>query len=271
MSEKKAMKAVLFDHTSRTLTYANPATRLTWLSWRSGSALSFAAFLLAFVGVGAASTSSLPSDPLYAVKIHVTEEIISYTKLNSMDRVSYDITRLETRLSELIELSETEKVSPDDLQAVSERIDDYIENVTSTIDNMSTTTYSHQDRISTLSRIGSIMEAHGELVESTETLSSLENEISEAITTAHDSLITAVEQFASDDSSGGVEAYLSDQISDLGSDIASDSLLPDTQAEALTSLNDADDSLSEGRTEDALISVLDAKQQIAVDKYLASE
>lgn len=69
---------------------------------------SLAMLFIVFAGISYASLSSLPGEPLYAMKVNVTEELVALTKQSPNAALDYAIERLETRHIELVSLRTAE-------------------------------------------------------------------------------------------------------------------------------------------------------------------
>ncbi len=71
----------------------------------------FALFLI--VGVPALAENAIPGDILYPVKVNVTEELRSSLSTNSYEKVVWETTRLERRVSEARLLAQAGKLTPE--------------------------------------------------------------------------------------------------------------------------------------------------------------
>lgn len=71
----------------------------------------FALFLI--VGVPALAENAIPGDMLYPVKVNVTEELRSSLSTNSYEKVVWETTRLERRVSEARLLAQAGKLTPE--------------------------------------------------------------------------------------------------------------------------------------------------------------
>lgn len=69
--------------------------------------------LVVIVGVPALAENTIPGDILYPVKVQVTEEIRSSLNRGSYDKVVWETTRLERRLSEARQLAEAGLLTPE--------------------------------------------------------------------------------------------------------------------------------------------------------------
>ena len=74
-------------------------------------AVAFALFLI--VGVPALAENAIPGDILYPVKVNVTEEIRSTLSANSYEKVVWETTRLERRVSEARLLAQAGRLTPE--------------------------------------------------------------------------------------------------------------------------------------------------------------
>ncbi|MES2749196.1 MAG: DUF5667 domain-containing protein [Patescibacteria group bacterium] len=71
----------------------------------------FALFLI--IGVPALAENAIPGDILYPVKVNVTEELRSTLSTNSYEKVAWETTRLERRVSEARLLAQAGKLTPE--------------------------------------------------------------------------------------------------------------------------------------------------------------
>lgn len=71
----------------------------------------FALFLI--VGIPALAENAIPGDILYPVKVNVTEELRSSLSANSYEKVVWETTRLERRVSEARLLAQAGKLTPE--------------------------------------------------------------------------------------------------------------------------------------------------------------
>ncbi len=91
------------------------------------SAIGLASFLFLFTGSAYASLSAIPGEPLYAMKVLVTEEIIALTKTSPQEKVTYAFEQLELRTNELATVvAKGEEVSPEIIALVSAEIADEV-------------------------------------------------------------------------------------------------------------------------------------------------
>ncbi len=88
--------------------------------WRSFFAFrstpSFAAVLLLVLGGGSlsyAAESALPGDPLYAVKVHVNEEVHAAFSLSTEAKANWEAKRAERRVKEAKQLANAGKLTPE--------------------------------------------------------------------------------------------------------------------------------------------------------------
>jgi len=100
--DKSGVKARLFtsiqNQPAHELKVRVPSPYYRYLQFAS---VGLASVMFLFVGSAYASLSALPGEPLYSMKVHVTEEMIALTKISPEASFAYSIERLELRASEL--------------------------------------------------------------------------------------------------------------------------------------------------------------------------
>lgn len=267
--ERSSIKSTLLAHATQTLQHEKRSIPSPWTSWVLRGSVSFASLLIVFVGTAYASQDSLPGEPLYAMKVHVVEEMIALTKIEPSERVAYDISLMETRLTELKALADqSETPAQEDLTALTDQIGEHITDIAITLDTTNTSEMPHEEKIKALSKISGIAKAQAKITKNEEDLSVISETVQDTQDSASDSLNSAVQDFANDQPAESVNEYLSDQITVVSEQISASTTDENTRDSAEQHLHDVDESLIDGNTTDALVSVLEAQQTIAVDAYL---
>lgn len=267
--EKANIKSVLLDHATQTLKHERLSIPSPWTSWVMRGAVSFASLLIVFVGTAFASQDSLPGEPLYAMKVHVVEEMVSLTKLNLDDKISYDVLLMETRLSEIKTLVLAgDIIEPDDLNGIALQIAEHVDEITTAFEDAEENEVSNEEKIETLSKLTGIIEAQEEVAETSKDLGSLADKIHSSQQESETSLMSAVEDFVDEESPETVSEYLSDQIAEVGTD-ANATTTDEVVRDGVESyLNEVSEYLIEGSTTNALDAILEAQQIIDTDEYI---
>jgi hypothetical protein len=262
--EKDSIKLMLLTHAAQTIAHEEKPVLSPWTPWVLRASLSFASLILIFTGTAYASQDSLPGEPLYAMKVHVVEEIVSLTKLSTEDKIAYDTELLSRRLEELqlLTLSE-ESIEPAALEEIAEQINDHVTHTTEVIANSSDETLAHESKIDALVIVNSITKAQSIIVESNQTLATISDSITYVDESASNILMDTVEDFVNENTSEEVNSYLSEQITDISNQIQAT-----TTDQISEFLNEADEALEEGRTDIALTSILEAQETIDADSLI---
>lgn len=267
--EKTSIKSTLLKHAQQTLKYERGPIPSPWTSWVLRGSVSLASLLAVFVGTAYASQGSLPGEPLYAMKVHIVEEMIAFTKTEPNEHVAYDISLMETRLTELQALADqSETPTQEDLAALTDQIGEHVADITTTLETTKTSKMPHEEKIKVLSKLSGITKAQAKITKDEKDLSVISETVQDTQETTSDSLNSAVEDFADEQTAELVNDYLSDQIAVVSDQINASTTDENTRDSAEQHLHDADESLIDGDTTDALVSVLEAQQTIAIDTYL---
>jgi hypothetical protein len=95
--------------------------------------------LLLVIGVPALAEKSVPGDILYPIKVQVTEEIRSSLNRDPYQKVAWETTRLERRITEARQLAKAGKLTPDVQASVLEAVQAQKEATVNEIDSLRTT------------------------------------------------------------------------------------------------------------------------------------
>lgn len=87
-------------------------------------------------GVSYASTSALPGDRLYSVKVNVTERIEERLAVSPESKVNVQSAHVERRLNEAQRLVQENRLSPQTKEIVRTNLERNVQNVTRTIENL---------------------------------------------------------------------------------------------------------------------------------------
>lgn len=266
--EKASIKSALLEHASQSLKYENRPIPSPWTSWVLRGSVSFASLLIMFVGTAYASQDSLPGEPLYAMKVHIVEEMIALTKIAPEERVAYDIHLMENRLEEIKEIvNQDSDTMPDNLVYLTDQVDEHVTDVITTLEETDSEIISYEDKIEVLKKLSGVAKAQVEIAkettESTETLEALD-ETQESTT---DAINNTVEEFIAEESTESVNEYLSDQITDVGEYVSASTTNESERDFAEYHLLDVNEALVDGDTKEAIISILEAQQTIEANNY----
>lgn len=270
--EKSTIKSVLLKRASETLKYEGRAILSPWTSWVMRGSVSFATLLIVFVGTAYASQDSIPGETLYAMKVHVFEEMIALTKVTPQDRVAYDTTLMEARLDELQVLTLQEEVpQSEDLVTVAEQISEHVTHITYTLETAKTSTMSHEEKIQALAKVSGVARAQSKVTQKETRLTAISETVTDSQESATDALSSAVEGFIEEESAEVVGDYLHGQITEVGERVNANTTRDATRDSAERHLYDVNEALIDGDTAEALISILEAQEVISVDTYLDEE
>jgi len=266
-TEHASMKEVLLAHAANTLTHE---TRPSWFAQGWFKAAVPLAILCVVTGTTAyVSTESLPGERLYALKVDVIEEMIEHTKIQTDDRVAYEIDRLEIRLAEIKTLKIQGDIDMDALNEMSEQMSEHTETVTRAM-HEDDTSFSPKERVEALSELVNVTEAQKTVMDDTASLTTLFDQVDDLNEGAEilltDSIHTLVQESPAD-----AENYLSEKLQDISEDVTDTELGEVNRTSVKQHVNDVKTALTRGDTEMAIESALKAERTIAVDEYLDSE
>ncbi len=266
--EKASIKSALLVQASQSLTHEKRSIPSPWTSWVLRGSVSFASLLIMFVVTTYASQDSLPGEPLYAMKVHVVEEMIALTKITPEERVAYNIRLMENRLEEIKEIvSQDLDTTPEDLVYLTDQVHEHVTDVITTLEETDSESISYEDKIEVLKKLSGVIKAQveiaKEITESTEMLEVI-NETQEATT---DAINDTVEDFVSEESVEFVNEYLSDQITEVGEYVSASTTKKFERDSVEYHLLDVDEALVDSDTKEAIISILEVQQTIEANNY----
>lgn len=263
--DKASVKAELLSMARESLAKEVKSIPSPYTSWLLKSSLTFASLLFVFVGTAYASKDSLPGEPLYAMKVGVFEEMVSFTKFGTADQILYELELMEERLKELQFVSKNpDSLALEDVVGFVDQISEHIDDISSEVAVISEEV-SHQDRVDTLSKLSGITKAQAKLIKESEVLEGGETYISDVEEAAFENLKDAVGDFTSTASTEDVNQYLSEQIDQVSEVITETSVEDEVRDSAEQHLNDLDEALIDGDVAEALVSVLEAKQELELE------
>lgn len=222
--------------------------------------------LLAITGIVMfVSTKSLPGDTLYPFKTEVTEPIFSITALSQKARIDYLPHLLEIRLAELLALSIDQSTSTSEtLARITELTNSHIADA---LKKIKQSTLISEERITQYTQLAFIAGAEKSLIESTPEFSVMEDAVTEMHGQIRDAQREEVYSFSATSTPEAI-AYLTSQIQLVSNEILS--IAPGSAAKisATRRINDAEESIMETRMDEAIISILKAREAIAINQYL---
>lgn len=236
------------------------------------SILGILALVLAiFIILAFVADSSTPDEKLYDFKTKVVEPVVTATKLSDGSKLAYTSTLLQKRVAELLVLySDQSTTSPQTLDRLAQLTQKHTNDSVEIIKN--TTSLSVQEKINALSLITNTTRAFETLADDWEEFDSIKNYSDDMQNLSQDTLRSEVEKFASTSDASTVTAFIGEQLNLVGEEIKTVAENSRAQKLALTRINDAGESITDGKFAEALSYILRARQAIAVDTYLyASE
>jgi hypothetical protein len=268
--ERDAIKASLLAHATESLQYEISTHSAPWHTWLMRGGIAFASCAFVFTTTLFASQNSLPGEALYLVKVHVTEEVIGFTKFSPEDKIAYDISLMEERLNELKILSVEKRIlDTDDIGNIERRIDEHIDDIEDIFNTTSGVSLARIKRLEALNTMTSIAKAQEMIAENDIGLASLEDHLEESRRESVSLLQKSTTEFTKTEPIEEVSEYLSERILDVGEKIHStqhgESVLTETQKH----LNDSEEALIEGDVVEAIVSVLEAQQTMLIEEYLS--
>lgn len=264
-NEKNEIKSVLLARATKDIQQKRKSIVSPWSSWIIRSSVSFASLLLVFVGTAYASQDSLPGEPLYAMKVHVVEEMVAITKISPEDKVAYDTILMEKRLEELQQIIVSEDATePEALEVIATQIDDHVTHTTEVLETSTTDELTHESKIETLAKINGITKAQSKIARQNKELAPIAVSIEEVNDSASETLTSTVEDFINERTPEEVNTYLSEQITDIGTQIQAST----TDEVTTQHLNNVNEALADGKTDEALISILEAQETIDANSLI---
>jgi len=239
-------------------------------SWRYPAlrfSLGFALVVLLAGGTVSTAQQSLPGEPLYALKVQVLEDVVHFTKFDPKEKSAYQIELMETRFKELKALAQdTQDIET--LNLVSDQIEEHIDSMERTISIADDSEFSHEEKIKMLQKITTLAKAQAVLVRNDDSLDSIASDTESHHQDAVDVLVSEVEDFVVDTSKEAVADFLNSGLAEMDDLLYASSTDAQSREDIAGHLFDASESLEEGDTEEAVFSILEAQQVIAVDEYL---
>lgn len=267
--EKLSIKTMLLDHAAQTLRYEKRPVVSPWMSWLTKGSMALASLLIVASGTGYASQSSLPGEPLYAVKVNMVEEMVELTKINPRDRIAYDITLMETRLSEIKEiLAQDETLQSEDFEVLTDQIEEHVDECTQTLNQTENTVMTYEQKIEALTALSGVAKAQVRITQDDAELTGVSDTLEGTRKSASNALESTVEHFVDDESAEVVHDYLSDQITEVGAYIQASTTDARIRDSALRHIHDVDEALTDGDADEAVMSILEAQEVFTVHTYL---
>ncbi len=227
--------------------------------------------MVLFIVLAYIADTSTPDEKLYEFKTSVVEPVVRATKLSDDSKLSYTSSLLEKRVAELLVLySDQSTTSPKTLDKLASLTQQHTGDSVWIIQN--TNSLSAQEKINALANITHTTRAFETLTDDWEEFASIKDYSGDIQNISQDSLVTEVENFASTSDATTVSAFISEQLTLVGEEIKN--VAPNSRAQrlALNRVNDAGESITDGKFAEGLNFILRARQAIAVDAYLfASE
>ncbi|MES2749292.1 MAG: hypothetical protein V4606_02785 [Patescibacteria group bacterium] len=229
------------------------------------------ALILGGVTLAVLSEKSTPEQKLYGFKTNVVEPFIRSTKLSDDSKLEYTSSLLQKRVAELLTLySDQSTTTPQTLDRLASLTQQHTADSVWIIQN--TNSLSAQEKINSLASITNTTRAFETLTDDWEEFDSIKDYSGDIQNLSQDSLQSEIEKFASTTDSAIVSAFIGEQINLVGEEIKTVAQNSRAQRLALTRIDDAGESISDGKFAEAINFIMRARQAIAVDSYLfASE
>lgn len=265
VSERDEMKSTLLSYARyHGVKEKSPKKSVfVWSAMWVRSVASASLALVLFVGTGYASANSLPGEFLYPVKTNVVEELTAATKLTPLSKLEYQHERYETRLYELLTLSEQGRLSELTLRESQTEILELSEEV----EELMSGENGIEAAIS-LELVGDMV-AMGNATEAIVRGSSTEEQL-DAFESVTDNLEEVHEEEIVDlleTSTSTIEAYVEDQLSEISEELAENDIEENITIRVADYVEDAEISLEVEDYEDVVNSVSDAIILLQAEKY----
>lgn len=182
-------------------------------------------------GLTFASQDSLPTQPLYSVKL-ATEEVIAFTKSTPQARATYEIKRVEKRFAEVATLAQTGvEISPAESKKITNKIHNHVARVNEETAEIKQTNAA--SAIETQTELATSIEAHRDALEAVveaqpetvETVAAVlafaEKELSASETATQVAIALSVDQATQTSTQGDLAADIARQADEAAARIAS--------------------------------------------------
>jgi hypothetical protein len=172
--EKRRLRAHLIHHireqhhltTKELVQSPYMPLRSTWMKFASHVVVILLIISVATTSsVLAAADSSLPGDKLYGVKVNVTEEIRSFITTNPVQKIEYDITRVENRLDDAALLALKGELDTEAQETITTLLADHTLAITDATNKLETDVDTPNSRRALHSKLETSMKSHSVILE----------------------------------------------------------------------------------------------------------
>ncbi len=223
--------------------------------------------LVAFVTLAVIANKSTPDQKLYDFKTNIVEKVIRATKLSDDSKLEYTNGLLEKRVAELLVLySDTSTSSPETLDRLASLTQQHTGDSVWLVQN--TDSLSPAEKITTLASITNTTRAFETLTEDFVEFESIKDYSSDIQNIGQDALGIEIAKFASSSDTTAVSTFVGEQITKVGEEIKTVAQSSRAERLALLRIDDASESIADGKFGEAIAFLLRARQAIAVDRYL---
>lgn len=265
--DKEGIKAQLLARARRSYEVQLAPKPSAWQRPILRFSLGFALVMLVMGGTVSSAHNSLPGEPLYALKVQVLEDMVHFSKFDPKDKTAYQVELMETRFKELKSLTR-EAHDTKTLGLISDQIEEHIDSMEYTISTTDDAQLSHEEKIAMLQKITTLAKAQASLAHEDGPLAAIAKETESHHRDAVAVLASEVEDFVVDTPHEAVADFLSSGLAEMGILLQASSTGVESRDDIAGHLLDVSESLEEGDTEEAVFSILEAQQVIAIDAYL---
>ncbi len=226
------------------------------------------ALIVILFTVGYLANSSVPGDRLYSFKTNVLQKFFSTAQITDKGSLSYNVTLLESRLTELQALhDDTDSSTPETLTALADLMKTHTtDSVTILKEN---TAMSFEEKITSLLSISNTNLAAETLADDFEEFEPIVANLDEISVISKDALKETIDQFASDpQNEEAIQTYIGEQITKIGDEINNVAPNSDAQKRAITRITYAGEEIADKKFANALLFLIQGRQGIAIDSYL---
>ena len=243
--------------------------RSFWTSWNFFILLTAGILCSVIIGIlvlGALSKDSMPHERLYTFKTNVVEKAVSLTKFDTHNRINYEISLLEQRLTELQTLNSDQGTSTTNtLTKIATLSDRHTHTVMELIEKESN--LSVEEKIVTLATLTDIVRAQETLIDASDELDPINDSIQVTKSSANDALKFTIETFATSSAPEVIHAFIATHIQEVSEDSKQIAYGSNAQNLIMRRLTDTSEALIDGEMVDAITYILRAQQAIAVDNF----
>ncbi|HEY0964354.1 MAG TPA: hypothetical protein VGE31_01000 [Candidatus Paceibacterota bacterium] len=225
-----------------------------------------ASALLFVIGTGAASTSSLPGEPLYQIKVGVVEPVVGYTKFNETEQLTYQAQLLERRLFEMQELLDSKQLNEQTVSELEIQVEEHGSEIQELLESDTDESITSETKLEVLTDVVTTLRTH-EFIEDTKVSKERSSKFEETEDVIATLYVSEVQEFAAEQPQEAAE-YIKEtiqEINEMSDEVATTS---PSFLELNDYLEDVEDALDTGSIDKALQYTGEAQQTIELNQNI---